>query len=162
VVYFLIPESTANVKIEEKRVKVEDGFEYAKSSEKQIDIYPFMLQKRFLGVPSETGVNASLYYITKKDFERAKNEYEKSGGCWATTFSKYKKELMIVGNSKKITNLVKAEGPPPVYGEPTFVTITGNNLSLIEKDQDSEIANHIASARNGNFFLVNSVWNIVE
>jgi hypothetical protein len=151
------PQSIPNVYSDGTIVKVERGLTYRTVSEMDLEIYPFMVQKRFLGAPKEAGVSSSIYYVTKKDLENAKTQYKKRGGCWPSIFSSFKREFMVVGDNKRIEKFIKNEGPPPLYNEQEFVKIKGHRLMLHTKSETASMASQIASMRNADFFSIESI-----
>ncbi|HMO17959.1 MAG TPA: hypothetical protein PKA63_09800 [Oligoflexia bacterium] len=156
--WWVFPESAAKVHSEGNLLKVEKGIQYRKGPEIQVEVFPFMVQKNMIGTPNETGVSRALYYVTKSELESAKKQYQKNGGCWPSTFSSYKRELLLVGDHKKATQFVKHEGPPSLYGTPEFITLKGHRLTVLSGNEASEIANHVAGSRNAEFFHLISAW----
>jgi len=154
------PDSIPKVHSERNTLKVDNGFTYKLASELELEIYPFMLQKRFLGTPTEAGVSSSVYYVTKTDLITAKKQFEEKGGCWPSTISAFKRELLIVGDNSKIKTIVKSEGPPPLHGNPDFIKVKGTRLNLISKGESAQFTSHIANSRNAHFFSLRSAWRL--
>jgi hypothetical protein len=154
------PQSIPNVYSDGTIVKVERGLTYRTTSEMVLEIYPFMVQKRFLGAPKEAGVSSSIYYVTKKDLRNAKAQYKKTGGCWPSIFSSFKREFMVVGDNKKIEKFITYEGPPPLHNEPDFIKIKGHRLMLHTKSETASMASQIASMRNADFFSIESILKL--
>lgn len=163
---FYYPSSVPKVKSDGKHLWVDGGIKYVAGKEIDLEIYPYMIQNRFLGMPSEAGVSQSIYYVTKKDLEMAKAQYEKHGGCWASIFSSYKREFMAVGDHKNISKFIKKEGPPVFYGGgPQFINIrayklrptvdnTKRNHDVVEK------TSQVAAMRNAELVSINSAWKL--
>jgi hypothetical protein len=156
--YYFYQNIPPSLEVSESKVQVEDGFIYTRHKSDELEVYPFMIQKRFLGLPKKSGVTAAVYYVTKGDLEEARSEYSKKGGCWAATFSAFKRELLVVGDYSKIKRKMKDEGPPALYGDTKFVTVRGSRLNPIINSQEEEQAQQIANMRNSNFYYFQSVY----
>jgi hypothetical protein len=140
-------------------VKVERGITYRVASEFDLEVYPFMIQNWMLGAPKEAGISQSIYYVTKRDLEQAVAQYKKNGGCWARTFSSYKREFMAVGDPKKIGKFIKNEGPPPLRTENLpFIRVRGQRLVTLSHDEAAAHMNQVAAMRNAEVVSISSVW----
>ena len=156
-IWLFWPKSPARLSFSADGVQVEEGFDYRVGSLSSLEIYPFMYQRRMIGMPEQAGVSGALYYVTRADLQKARAQYSKSGGCWARTFSAYKKELMIVGSDRSIRSLVQHEGPPPLSPEPEFVKVQGSYLFLRTTGEQAAQANQVLAMRGAQLFLPDHV-----